>query len=228
MSIAFYINLLLSLSFLLVTILVLKKSHNISNIAFSWTTALFSLSTFFGLVEELYADQLQAVPNPITVLDNFIFPLAPLGLVFSAFIIKNGYSSWKNISLWLLTIIYAIIENILFAGHIRYLGDYSYLNSTMNQTIWNALLLIPLMASVLLFFLIHRDMDEEKNKMLIVILGVSIGTFGQLLNVIGIVTINNDLVLFSYLIVVIGVLLISFAFMNITNNQTRSAQAIPN
>lgn len=229
MSIAFYINLLLSLSFLLVTVLVLKKSHNIANIAFSWTTALFSLSTFFGLVEELYTDQIipGSIPALITILDNVIFPLAPLGLVFSSFIIKNGYSSWKNLTLWIFTILYVIIENTLF--FLSFTKDYSVLNEIMNLTIWNALLIIPLMISVIIFFSIYREMNEEKSKMLIVVIGVATGTLGQVLNSIGIFISNDDLVLISYIVIVIGVLVVSLSFMNITSSsQTRSIAPSPN
>lgn len=211
------INLALCLSFLLVTILVLRKSQNISTITFSWTTGLFALSTFFGVIEELYNSQVISgtTPQALTIIDNIIFPLAPLGLVFSAYVIKNGYHTWKNMNLWLFTTIYVVIEIVLFA--LRFDQNYTYLNETINSALWNILITLPLLLSIVYFYSIYHEMDEEKNKMLLLVIGIGLGTLGQTINAIGIILANDNLIVGSFVVIVTGVLIVSLSFMNITS-----------
>ena len=212
-----FINLALALSFSFVTVLVIRKSRNISSLAFSWTTFLFTLSTFFGTIEELYNANVLAgtTPQIMTVVDNIIFPLAPLGLLFSSFVIKRGYNAWKNFTLWLFTLFYVLVEIVLFG--LRFIQDFSFLNEILNNAIWNVLVTIPLLLSVAYFYSIYLEMDDEKNKMLFVVLGVTIGTLGQFLNVLGIIMVNESLVLLSFVVIVVGVLFVSLSFMNITS-----------
>ena len=217
------INLALALSFSFVTFLVLRKSRNISSLAFSWTTFLFALSTFFGTIEESYNAHVLTgtTPQIMTVVDNIIFPLAPLGLLFSSFVIKRGYDAWKNFTLWVFTVIYVLVEVVLFA--LRFIQDFSIINEIMNNAVWNALVTIPLLLSIAYFFSIYQEMDDERNKMLFVVLGVTIGTLGQFLNVFGIIMVNESLVLLSFVVIVVGVLFVSLSFMNITSVQRDTA-----
>ena len=215
------INLLLAILFFLVTLLVIRKSRNVVNVAFAVTTGLFSISSLNGLISELMTDNIipQLFPEFIGISGDFVFLVAPLGVLYSSYMVIYGYEAWKNKSILILTAIYIVVEIILALNGnnnstLPVITFEYFDNIAITRGLFNLLIAIPLLLSVYYFGRLYTRMKGNKNSILLLEIAIGTGTLGQILNSIFII-IGQGTQVWALLIIVVGVFLAALSFSNI-------------
>ncbi|MHA2245618.1 MAG: hypothetical protein ACXADY_11695 [Candidatus Hodarchaeales archaeon] len=210
----------LSISFALLTGLVLRKSRNVSNLAFTVTTGLFTINTFASFLQEAMRDtiipQSDVLSIQLRMIGDIAYLIAPLGLAYSSFMIVNGYSEYKNRNLTIFTLVY------LLTGLIFILINDPFVSIIIEEKpnpFLNLIDSIPLIISLYYFGKLYKLVDAanttDKRKVLYLVLGIFVGTSGQVINTIN-VFLNQDTLPIALAIIIVGVLSASISFTNLS------------
>ncbi|MFW9778047.1 MAG: hypothetical protein ACFFE8_04270 [Candidatus Heimdallarchaeota archaeon] len=206
----------LSASFSFLTFLVLRKSQNPANIAFATTTSFYAFNTAISGVLQLHELNILPLGDP-TPLSNFgtvIFLFAPLGLVYSSYMIVNGFYAWRNRNLTWFSGIY-IFMGLVLSGNEMF--NLMYVDFAISDAAFNLLICIPLFISMGIFGKLYGEM-EDVSKIHFLEVGILIGTTGQLATTIITFFSMGDLLNYIALAtIILGVLVASISFTNLAN-----------
>ncbi|MFW9854525.1 MAG: hypothetical protein ACFFFG_05675 [Candidatus Thorarchaeota archaeon] len=206
----------LSASFSFLTFLVLRKSQNPANIAFATTTSFYAFNTAISGVLQLHELNILPLGDP-TLLSNFgmvIFLFAPLGLVYSSYMIVNGFYAWRNHTITWFSGIY-IFLGLGLSGNEMF--NLMYVDFAISDAAFNLLICVPLFISMMLFGKLYGEM-EDVSKIHFLEAGILIGTTGQLATtVITFFSLGDLLNYIALATIIFGVLVASVSFTNITN-----------
>ncbi|MFX0091216.1 MAG: hypothetical protein ACFFBD_05585 [Candidatus Hodarchaeota archaeon] len=204
---------LLSLLFIILTLILLKKSTSLINKIFATSTILYFL---FGIVMgtqrlELFAPWGQDLL--LNLLSNFLFVVAPLGMMFSAYMIVDGEYRLKSYPLWIFAVIYTI------AGFLTWIFRFIFpiFDEPFNLNFFNFLInvvgSVPLILSTIQYGRLIRETEQFRNQLYILIVGFIIAIIGLLL--FAILALMNAIAFQagSMVVIVVGLVISIVAFI---------------
>ena len=213
-----YIYGILTFLFVLLTITVLRRSKDVPNKFFALTTILFALSTIINLIQQInILVFLREEDIFLATIGSMGFFLAPVGIFFSAYTIIHGYSTWRRIKPVTFVLLYTFIEFSLLMNHNGL--QLTIISRNVSSALYTALVCIPLFLSGNSFIKVHNLSENRKKNILVLVLGIFVGSIGEIFNSV-FIFLGQDNNVFALMVILVGVFASTFSFIQFSNRNT--------
>jgi len=195
--------------FMLLAFLVVRKSYSAVNVAFAVTPFLIGLNTLIAVIISTISTMDD--PNMVMFITSGTLPLllAPIGFLYSGLIILYGKSILHESFIRLPTFLYAGIAIIIALLRFIDLPYYS--------TIIFSLLFVPLAISIFLYLKIAKNIPQLQNKLYVMVIGLSIALVSVVIRIITNLLTSGDSIV-GQLLLIIGVIIVITAFLGTDTN----------
>ncbi len=201
-DIQFYPSMILSVLFVVVTYLVLRKSRTNVNVSFAIGSFLFGLGTFLAGLG-YYDPSYQYLWTYATV----GITLGPCGYFIAGKLIVDGDKTFRSAETYILLLI-ALVSTI---GILYTYPRYSVNDSTK---IWDTVLVIILLFCSYEYYKVYNIVPELQKKILFLLLGLILAIIGLVINLF-VLYITNEGTLLRTTVPVIGQILVALSFTSI-------------
>lgn len=204
----------LAILFLLIGLLVIRKSRSLVNTTFSSALFLFSGNSFVNVLRRTDVELLNAIDPMLFLFLAATVILAPLGIMYSGFVIYDGSKFYQHPAVLWTTPVYILLQSFLWSAEFFELQLEPIHTYNVLSSLENGLICIPLIIAFARYYGVVGLIPEEKRNVWILLVGLVLAIVGQLTNALVIYLTENSSTL-GLLLVVLGVVTATVAFSNI-------------
>lgn len=212
-----YYYFILSILFFVIGLLVIRKDKSSINYVFSFTPFAFSL---WALIRPFF-NQETLCPFCFSMLldifNNILFFIAPLGVLFSAWMILYGskidYKS-KTMIFFIIYFVFGLVLSYFFIN-----AELHNLSTNLITAFVNLYMIAPLIVSLGFYYVIYTTIIKNY-KVVLLMFGISLGIIGQIINAFY-YYLNGAFPAFAFIIIIVGLLGMMLSFISLPKDEVK-------
>ena len=198
-----FVQLIIASLLIILSLIILKKSFDSVNIYFSITPIFFAITIFLTII-----DNMIAIPSWISTV---FYLIAPLGILISAWIIKDGTNYLRvpiNMVFLLFYFLYSIISTSVEMIYVDPNSSLVDLFLDLNHV----MVAVPMFFTAIYYYSFMKLVPEQKTKMVVITVGTLIIVLGLLIRAISYFQLNQES-LIGLTVILVGTFAVLYSFL---------------